>query len=423
MDLPNNIKEDNCTSNDCNMSNDLTNCNESVEFRGDMDASFNSDNFSISFQDISMVLRARPDINVFYRTPCSGSNRFTRRSSSVRMAVGLDFNLVFIKKILFKDYFSKLPDFLLLQIFKHLNKHDLVRIMRTCRVFSQLGKRLIDELSLHSLLDRKMEILRLTEAELTESPQFISSYEINIQNIELTKLTHLDLSHATYENSEILLRIFERCRNLEALSLESCSILNDAICNEIGKNLDLRFLDLVYVNSLSETGIYNILSNCRSLEEVNFGWANVGNGAITLICKLAPPSMIRLNLSGFRSNEELNDGNVKLLCLSCPRLEELDLSDNELITERALEAISSGLRNLKRLTLSRCYAIEPMAFVSLQNLEILNIFGCITNEGVELLRERLHPTLIDHSPICTIAKPTVGLSVASIWGKRTRDRY
>uniref|UniRef100_A0A915LHN0 F-box domain-containing protein n=1 Tax=Meloidogyne javanica TaxID=6303 RepID=A0A915LHN0_MELJA len=382
MDLPNNIKEDNCTSNDCNMSNDLTNCNESVEFRGDMDASFNSDNFSISFQDISMVLRARPDINVFYRTPCSGSNRFTRRSSSVRRAV---------------DYFSKLPDFLLLQIFKHLNKHDLVRIMRTCRVFSQLGKnphfwkfmnlskRLIDELSLHSLLDRKMEILRLTEAELTESPQFVSSYEINIQNIELTKLTHLDLSHATYENSEILLRIFERCRNLEALSLESCSILNDAICNEIGKNLDLRFLDLVYVNSL----------------KVNFGWANVGNGAITLICKLAPPSMIRLNLSGFRSNEELNDGNVKLLCLSCPRLEELDLSDNELITERALEAISSGLRNLKRLTLSRCYAIEPMAFVSLQNLEILNIFGCITNEGVELLRERLHPTLIDHSPICT----------------------
>jgi len=66
-----------------------------------MDASFNSDNFSISFQDISMVLRARPDINVFYRTPCSGSNRFTRRSSSVRMAVGLDFNLIFIKKILF----------------------------------------------------------------------------------------------------------------------------------------------------------------------------------------------------------------------------------------------------------------------------------------------------------------------------------
>ncbi|CAK5084019.1 unnamed protein product [Meloidogyne enterolobii] len=420
MDLPDNIKEDNCTSNDYDMLNNSTNCNESVEFRGDMDASFNSDNFSISFQEISMVLRARPDINVFYRTPCSGSNRFTRRSSSVRMAV---------------DYFSKLPDFLLLQIFKHLNKHDLVRIMRTCRVFSQLGKnphfwkfmnlskRLIDELSLHSLLDRKMEILRLTEAELTESPQFISSYEINIQNIELTKLTHLDLSHATYENSEILLRIFERCRNLEALSLESCHILNDAICNEIGKNLDLRFLDLVYVNGLSENGIYNILSNCRSLEEVNFGWANVGNGAITTICKLASPSMIRLNLSGFRSNEELNDGNVKLLCLSCPRLEELDLSDNELITERALEAISSGLRNLKRLTLSRCYAIEPMAFVSLQNLEILNIFGCITNEGVELLRERLHPTLIDHSPICTIAKPTVGLSVASIWGKRTRDRY
>jgi len=33
MDLPNNVKEDNCTSNDYNISNDLTNCNESVEFR------------------------------------------------------------------------------------------------------------------------------------------------------------------------------------------------------------------------------------------------------------------------------------------------------------------------------------------------------------------------------------------------------
>ncbi|KAF7635176.1 F-box domain-containing protein [Meloidogyne graminicola] len=411
------VKEESCNDNDYEQLNESTFCNESVEFRGDMDVSFNSDNFSVSFQEISMVLRARPDINVFYRTPCSGSNRFARRSSSVRVPI---------------DYLSKLPDFLLLQIFKHLNKNDLVRIMRTCRYFSHLGmnsmfwqfmnlgKRLIDEFSLHSLLDRKMEILRLAEA-LIESPQFISGYDLS--NIELSNLTHLDLSHATYENSNILQRFFERCRCLVALSLEGCSLLNDAICHEIGKNIQLRFLDLVYVNNLSSNGIYSILSNCRSLEELNCGWADVGIGAITLICKLAPPSLLRLNLSGFRLNEEMNDENVKLLCSSCPNLKEIDLSDNELITEHALEAISPGLKNLNRLTLSRCYAIEPMSFVSLKNLEVLNIFGCITNEGIELLRERLYPTLIDHSPICTIAKPTVGSSVASIWGKQTRDRY
>jgi len=85
--------------------NESTLFNESVEFRvnnlkylivilpsnfqGDVDSSFGSDLHSASFQEISTALRIKPDINIFYRTPCSGSSRFSRRNVNIRTPIGI----------------------------------------------------------------------------------------------------------------------------------------------------------------------------------------------------------------------------------------------------------------------------------------------------------------------------------------------
>ncbi|KAH7732136.1 S-phase kinase-associated protein 2 (skp2) [Aphelenchoides avenae] len=92
------------------------------------------------------------------------------------------------------------------------------------------------------------------------------------------------------------------------------------------------------------------------------------------------------------------------------------------ITEKAVKNLRT-LKKLKILSLSRCYEVEPVSYVSFDSLDVLNIYGCLTDEGLKLIRDRLHGTTINASPFVNIARPTVNESVTSIWEKRTRDWY
>ena len=49
---------------------------------------------------------------------------------------------------------------------------------------------------------------------------------------------------------------------------------------------------------------------------------------------------------------------VKQLCQSCPNLKELDLSDATMLTH-SIECISTLLKGLEYIALSRCYNIAP----------------------------------------------------------------
>ena len=50
---------------------------------------------------------------------------------------------------------------------------------------------------------------------------------------------------------------------------------------------------------------------------------------------------------------------VKQLCQSCPNLKELDLSDATMLTTDSVECISTLLKGLEYIALSRCYNIAP----------------------------------------------------------------
>lgn len=112
-----------------------------------------------------------------------------------------------------------------------------------------------------------------------------------------------------------------------------------------------------------------------SIEELNIGWINPTNELISTIISLLPNSLKRLNFSGTKDREAMNDeskffyyffyvcrffSDIEILCNRCPNLLELDLSDNLIITE---EFFSFLPQTLEVLVLSRCYAIEPMAFL------------------------------------------------------------
>lgn len=55
--------------------------------------------------------------------------------------------------------------------------------------------------------------------------------------------------------------------------------------------------------------------------------------------------------------------------------------------------------------LSRNTNSELSTFREFKGLEELNIHGCVTDEGVELLKSQLYPTLINDSTLSTIARP------------------
>uniref|UniRef100_A0A914C0X0 F-box domain-containing protein n=1 Tax=Acrobeloides nanus TaxID=290746 RepID=A0A914C0X0_9BILA len=378
----------------------------------------NDENSLIEMQNQSFESLRRQDPTLFYKTP--GTVKFVRRRTSFDSD---------------EDYFAKyrVPDHVLLLIFSHLNKKDLVSVVRTCKrflniaynnksfwSFLNLENKHISEHSLHSLLDRKIEILRLTGATLQSSdsiPPFIGNF------IRPSSLTHLDLSHAKFDNLDALVYFLGRCSSLECLSLEACYV-NDSACIEIAKNSKLQCLNMIMASGWETRGLIAIMNQCKQLAELNLGWANLTPEMIRNFVRTAPITLQRLNLSGTRTNADMNDESVRLLCQRCPNLMELDLSDNNLITSKSIPYFRA-MPCLRKLDLARCYGIEPRDYLTLNTsrLEELNIHNCTSDEGVEFLREFLHPTLINESIFSIVARPTVGEAATSIWGMRTRDIY
>ncbi|KAI1720272.1 f-box-like domain-containing protein [Ditylenchus destructor] len=365
------------------------------------------------------ILRRRPETSPYYRTPGPAISRFLRRRYSVEPTSS--------------DYLGNgtIPTTVMYKICSYLNKKDLLHLMSTCKRFRDIGKdssfwqflnlygKHISCSSLHAIIDRKVQVLRLNSA--TINVEVFPPWH-NFPILNPAMLTHLDMSSSKFENPSVLLEILQRCHNLYALSLELCGIIDDQMCKEIAKNTNLYFLNLAMAKSFSAEGIVTILSSCRKLGELNIGWTELSGDVINLTCQLLPPSLKRLSFSGTRDKAEMNDDNIKRICDTCKQLEELDLSDDVVITENCLDHVKN-LKNLRILTISRCYGIEPMAFLSLQNLDIFNVYGCVTVEGIDVLRSRLRPTRINVSPLSSIAIPTDGESVTSIWKKRTRDWY
>lgn len=115
---------------------------------------------------------------------------------------------------------------------------------------------------------------------------------------------------------------------------------------------------------------------------------------------------------------------VKKIVESCPNLIEFDVSDCTNLTSSTLEAIVSGLGNLKRLCLSRCYNMASSNFRLLETIDSLHhleLFGVLHDSVLASLTLDLENITINRSPFSTIARPTTGYHRTSLWGLRVRD--
>lgn len=189
----------------------------------------------------------------------------------------------------------------------------------------------------------------------------------------------LDLSMAEGVDEIIVYEILSRCTELVAVSLEGCWV-NEMSCNSIGNNPALRVLNLALANGLTRNGIQRILIGCRNLEQLNLAWTKLDRNMAQMICSILPATMLRLNISGCRDEILRDEGTlVKLgnhlwnndpslildivaLAGACPNLMELDVSDCADLTQKSIETIATSLLNLRILSCSRCYRIDPIAY-------------------------------------------------------------
>ncbi|XP_001999789.2 S-phase kinase-associated protein 2 [Drosophila mojavensis] len=325
------------------------------------------------------------------------------------------------------NYFDKLSDEILLDIFKWLPKKTLLRIATVCRRFNRcardetlwtrldLGLRTLRPTALEQVVKRGMPILRLAQAEI-QDPAF--TYEASSIDFQ-SRLQYLDLSLASISLSS-LRTLLAHCRQLKKLSLEHAE-LNDEICSEIAQNSSLETLNLSMASGLNANSVGQMMESLTKLNSLNISWTDLSADAVTALVTHIPSNVIRLNVAGCR--RVLFDIHVATLQKRCPQLLELDLSDCNSLTPAALTSIMK-FNSLEYLSVSRCYLIPAASFIELKkmtSLTYLDIFGMLSDAAMEVLEKQMPKIGINKFIHSSVGRPTVGTRRTSIWGLRTRD--
>ncbi|GBP84908.1 hypothetical protein EVAR_60709_1 [Eumeta japonica] len=327
------------------------------------------------------------------------------------------------KKHATADAFELVSDEVMLSIFKWLPKATLVTCMFVCkrwhRIASdetfwqrlELGNRSIARNAIGRILSRKPIIMRLAGSTIGE-------WNNTLNFTGEARLQYLDLGLCSI-SLNTLNALLERCVNLKKLSLENVPVDTDS-CRYIGNCPKMETLNLTMATGFTPEGLTFILNGCKGLQSLNVSWCKFCAACIQVLVTAAPKCLQRLNLAGAR---HLDDEMVMSLVKSCPRLQELDLSDCPQLTEVSVKALSR-LNSLEHLALSRCYQLQTMHMFHLNGmpaLQFLDMFGMLLESSIITLKARMPGISINKYMLSAVARPTVGPRRTSVWGLRTRD--
>ncbi|KAH8276915.1 hypothetical protein KR026_002402 [Drosophila bipectinata] len=322
------------------------------------------------------------------------------------------------------NYFERLSDEIVLNIFKWLPKKTLLRISTVCKRFNRcsrdetlwtrldLGLRTLRPGALEQIMNRGVLVLRLAQVSIQE-PAFTPSADFKF------RLQYLDLSMASISKS-CLRMLLSQCRQLKKISLEN-NDLDDDICAELAQNKNLEAVNLTMASGLTAGGVRVLMQSLNNLSSLNISWTDLSADAVTALVSNITPNVIRLNVAGCR--RVLFDYHVLNLQRRCPQLLELDLSDCNSLTPAVIPAIMQ-FKMLEYLSVSRCYLIPASRFIELKDmpsLTYLDIFGMLSDAAMEVLEKQMPEMGINKFIHSSVSRPTVGTRRTSIWGLRTRD--
>ncbi|XP_018016176.1 S-phase kinase-associated protein 2 isoform X2 [Hyalella azteca] len=328
------------------------------------------------------------------------------------------------------NFFNTLQDEHILQIFKWLPKHTLIKCAQVCTRFKSialdhtlwrrldLNGRHLQPGMLGRIILRGAKYLRLSKADIS-GPVFSPS--LNYLPRIGSNLIFLDLSMADC-TPETLAELFSVCRRLKKVSLEFLTLTDEVFIN-LSDNLSLDTLNLSMAVGVSANGLGTLLAKCTELHHLNVAWTHMSQNCVQELVLKASPRLESLNMAGHRRGQ-VRDEEVRTLCMRLHHLKELDLSDCTEITSQSLHAIATKLRRLTVLGLSRCYGLRAETYemlAAMPQLQHLSLFGVHDDAAMGALRARLPRVTVNGQLFTTVARPTVGLRRTSIWTIRVRD--
>uniref|UniRef100_A0AC34QRL4 F-box domain-containing protein n=1 Tax=Panagrolaimus sp. JU765 TaxID=591449 RepID=A0AC34QRL4_9BILA len=320
-----------------------------------------------------------------------------------------------------------MPNEVVDHIMSFLNKRDLMNFGAVSQRFYQLashqkhwlvvnmvGKNVLDS-ALHRIVSRKTSVLAMMSTHIEYDVALLT------RDFPPCHLVKLDVTSAKFPDIEALNSLLRRCRNLEYLSLQH-QIVNYETLELISRNPDLKVLNLSNCGDLSPKGL-TLIFRCCSLVEFNMSWCDNYEELAPVLLNELPSTIKCLAIAGFR---EYDDKAMSSIIERLPELQELDVSDNHQITAAFITKLKVSAPNLLKLTIPRCFRIEPVAFCLLKNLEVLNIQGLLDLEGYRFLKSELPETIINQSIFQTIAKSQVSNDPdehPSFWGEDIDEPY
>ncbi|XP_053689006.1 S-phase kinase-associated protein 2, partial [Sabethes cyaneus] len=332
-----------------------------------------------------------------------------------------------IKQLPGEDYFNRLSDEMILQVFRWLPKKTLIRCSEVSKRFNRVAQdetlwtrldlscRSLREGAIGRVISRGTVILRLAQAHVSFPVFSPGSVEPNF----MTKLQFLDLSMCSID-SETLQQLLSHCRSLRKLSLENVP-LGAGCCGEIAENENLEALNLTMCEGLDYQNVSVLLKKLTKLHSLNISWTCLNRPSVEALVLYVTPTLLRLNIAGCR--QTMTDTALDKLVNRCPDLLELDLSDCTQLTSETITVVCR-LKKLEYLSLSRCYNINVTSYLSLTELHsllFLDVFGLLSEQAIAMLQTSFVGVGINKFMHSSVARPTVGTRRTSIWGLRTRD--
>ncbi|XP_011163017.2 uncharacterized protein LOC105198069 [Solenopsis invicta] len=290
--------------------------------------------------------------------------------------------------------FSELPDKIIVKILRDLDLKSLGRISRVNKRLNNLSQdpELYKSLNIRNILythwRSNIDDIFLYFAPickyLTQLDLSFCTFSAPVFNMFLATrgqlLTNLVLNYCPFIDDSVVLQISKICKNLKGLDLKSCNLIRDDGLSRLQNLKSLERFHLAHVRDIKVKTLCKILQRNRQMRDLNLtrlhGVLNVDEVAMTLktfcsnlenidlretfltsqgIDALADCKNLReitfINMWSDAKNTTNVRNSFYRLFSSCQRLEKIDLSFNDALTNRELETLTlcKSLKCLKLL--------------------------------------------------------------------------
>ena len=185
-----------------------------------------------------------------------------------------------------------------------------------------------------------------------------------IEKLHLDEI--LDLRNTKYENdNNIIYKILLKHKNILTKIILEFQDINNSHINKFTDKL--TYINLNYCQKIDNDALIHIANTCHNLIHLELyiipNLSDEGLKQIIMKC----PKLIYLNLSGC---SHFGEGSLLLLPQYLPKIEFLDLTRNYDLTDKCLEEIVKGCKDLKHLNL---YALPKLEMNFLKNMNCINL--------------------------------------------------